>query len=169
VAFIVVVDVMHVEHETTTSPFPRIAAKNCRTGLKRTAARDNHGMADATSMGYGAMAEAMADTEDGIGGLGLPCRKTLRAWARSHFGKWSSHSSSEPYEITTEKSKFSGAHIVAWFEFKERKFLQSPLAVGSYTDLDREAFGCNKKYHKDAEFIAIFKKPVAEVGKNRKR
>ena len=127
------------------------------------------GMADTTSMGYGAIAEAISDTEDGIGGLGLPCRKTLRAWARSHFGKWRSHSSSEPYVITTEKSKFSGAQIVAWFEFKERKFLQSPLFLDSYTDLDREAFGCSKKYHKDAEFIAIFKKPVAEVGKKVKR
>ena len=127
------------------------------------------GMADTTSMGYGAIAEAISDTEDGIGGLGLPCRKTLRAWARSHFGKWRSHSSSEPYGITTEKSKFSGAHIVAWFEFKERKFLQSSLFLDSYSDLDREAFGCSKKYHKDAEFIAIFKKPVAEVGKKVKR
>ena len=44
------------------------------------------GMADTTSMGYGAIAEAISDTEDGIGGLGLPCRKTFRAWARSHFG-----------------------------------------------------------------------------------
>jgi hypothetical protein len=36
--------------------------------------------------------------------------------------------------------------------------------LGPYAEHDREIFGCNKKYHKDAEFIAIFKQPVAEVG-----
>jgi hypothetical protein len=100
----------------------------------------------------------------------LPCSKTLRAWATSRFEQWLR---SDSLEWQQQKTRFSSQQIVAWFAFKDKKFqetVKSLQATGAESTIDRTLFGCCKKYHRDTEFISIFKTPnVKRTVKKNKR
>jgi hypothetical protein len=115
------------------------------------------------------------DAEKSVGSHSLPCKKTLTAWAKSKFQQWlaQSESSSEPSGTWTwehKKSRFSAQQVIAWFKFKDKKYLESTepserLGNHDSTAIDRQLFGCSKMFHQDPEFISIFRKPLAKVAR----
>ena len=125
------------------------------------------------------------DTEASVSSVSLPCRKTLGAWAKSRFEQWRLHTeqqSSEPLTWELQQSKFSAAQIIAWFAFKDKKYhetIQASIpsndscilgAESADPSTNRQMFGCSKRYHRDPDFISIFKQPQARLtGKKRNR
>lgn len=111
----------------------------------------------------------------------LPCKKTLTSWAKSKFQLWLAHregsSQLEPSGTFTwlhKKSRFTAEQVIAWFEFKDKKYKESRMVSGADSNLEepstyRQFFGCTGRYHSDPDFINIFRKPLAGVtGKKRK-
>jgi|688.fasta_scaffold872702_1 hypothetical protein len=135
---------------------------------------------DLIAMGSGGVlrSESHGVDRSEIGGSGLPCSKSLRKWAKSRFEQWRLHSeqqlSDTPLNWSQKNSKFSVAQVIAWFEFKDKKYKESRMVSGADSNLEepstyRQFFGCTGRYHSDPDFINIFRKPLAGVtGKKRK-
>jgi hypothetical protein len=111
--------------------------------------------------------------EELVGFHRLPCKKTLTAWANSKFQGWlarleRSSESSEKWTWEHKKSRFSAEQILAWFEFKDKKYHEANDSGSDAFNSDRQSFGCNTMFHKDPAFISIFRKPLAKVVMKRK-
>jgi hypothetical protein len=110
----------------------------------------------------------------------LPCKKTLTSWAKSKFQLWLAHregsSQLEPSGTFTwlhKKSRFTAEQVIAWFEFKDKKYIEAAIDRDPETFDDRQFFACSTMFHKDPAFLSIFRKPLAKVvrktGEKRKR